>query len=174
MIEPLIENAPDPRLPVRIGQIVGAFGLRGELKIEPLTDFWERFHKGARLRLQGDWQTVVSYREHKGRPLIKLTGTEDISAAEKLQWQYLEAIVEERPELDEDEFYVEDLIGLRVVTDEGLDLGVVDEVVTTPAHDLLQVGEALIPVVKEFILSVDLEEGLVTVHLIPGLLPGEE
>ena len=159
--------------PVRIGQIVGAFGLKGELKINPLTDFWERFEKGSRLRLQGDWVTVESYREHKNRPLITLSGVESATAAEALQWKYLEAIIEERAELDEDEFYIDDLIGLRVVTDEGRELGLVDDVTSTPAHDLLQIGEILIPVVKEFVLSVDLAAELITVHVIPGLVPDE-
>lgn len=160
--------------PVRIGQIVGAFGLRGELKIEPLTDFWERFQKGARLRLRGDWVTVESYREHKNRPLLKLSGVNDATGAEALQWEYLEAILTDGPELDEDEYMTDDLIGLRVVSTDGRELGVVDEVLSLPAHDVLQIGEILIPAVKEFVKDIDLDAEVITVQLIPGLLPGEE
>jgi 16S rRNA processing protein RimM len=160
--------------PTRIGQIVGAFGLKGEVKVEPLTSFWDRFQKGARLRLKGDWVTVEGYREHKNRPLLRLSGVNDATAAEALQWEYLEAILADPPELEEDEFLTEDLIGLRVVTTDGQELGEVDDVLGTPAHDILQIGEILIPVVKEFVKDIDLEEEVITVQLIPGMLPGEE
>ncbi|WP_158409298.1 ribosome maturation factor RimM [Fimbriimonas ginsengisoli] len=160
--------------PSRIGQIVGAFGLRGEMKVQPLTEFWERFQKGARLRLKGEWVTVKSYREHKNRPLIKVTGVDDISAAEALQWEYLEAIIADRPDLDDDEYLTKDLIGLQVVTVGGTNLGIVSEVMPMPTHDVLVVGEVLIPVVKQFVKKIDIQGGAITVELIPGMLPGEE
>jgi 16S rRNA processing protein RimM len=100
---------------------------------------------------------------------MKLEGVNDKTAADALQWEYLEAIVTERPVLEEDEFFVEDLIGLRVVSEDGRELGKIDDIVPNPAHDILQVGAVLIPVVKEFVKEIDLEAGVVTVHLIPGL-----
>jgi 16S rRNA processing protein RimM len=109
---------------------------------------------------------------HKGRPLIKLRGIDDVTAAEALQWEYLEATG--RPELDEDEFLADDLIGLSVVTIEGETLGTIDDVMPYPAQDVLQVGEIMIPMVKQFVKEVDLEKGSVTVQLIPGMRPGEE
>lgn len=160
--------------PVRIGQIVGAHGLKGQVKIAPLTDFVQRFQKGARLRLRDQWVTVESFSIHKNRPLIKLSGIDTIDAAEALQWEYLEAIIDSAPDLDEDEFLTADLIGCRVVTVDGIEVGEVDEVLAMPAHDVLQVGEVMIPVVKEFIEGIDLEAEVITVRLIPGMLPGEE
>lgn len=109
---------------------------------------------------------------HKGRPLIKISGIEDLTAAEKLQWEYLEAVG--RPELDEDEYLAEDLIGLKVVTDTGQELGEVEDVLPYPAQDVLQVGEILIPLIKQFVKKIDPDNGTITVHLIPGMLPGEE
>jgi 16S rRNA processing protein RimM len=159
-----LSDSPQP-----VAQIVGSFGIRGELKIDPLTDFHARFAKGSRLRLKGNWLTVEAIREHRGRPLMKLEGVNDKTAADALQWEYLEAIVTERPVLEEDEFFVEDLIGLRVVSEDGRELGKIDDIVPNPAHDILQVGAVLIPVVKEFVKEIDLEAGVVTVHLIPGL-----
>lgn len=147
--------------------------MKGELKIDPLTDFWERFQKGSRLRLKGQWVTVESYREHKNRPMVKLTGIESATAAEKLQWEYLEAIIVDTPELDDDEYLTDDLIGMQVVTTEGRVLGEVDDVIENPAHDILQIGDILIPVVKEFIKDIDLDKEIITVELIPGLLPEE-
>jgi 16S rRNA processing protein RimM len=151
---------------------VGAFGLKGQLKVDSLTDFLERFEPGARLLLRGEWVEVEAMSIHKGRPLLKLRGVDNITAAEKLQWEYLEALG--RPELDEDEFLAEDLVGLKVMTEAGEELGVVDEVLPYPAQDILKVGEIMIPLVKEFVKNIDEPSGTITVHLIPGMRPGED
>ena len=158
---------------VQVGQIVGAFGIRGQVKVEPLTQFLERLEKGKKLKLGEQWLTVESFSIHKGRPLIKLSGIQTMSQAEQLQWQYLEA-PDEKPTLEEDEFVTEDLIGLSVITVEGEKLGVVEEIFANPAHDVLQAGEILIPVVKEFVKDIDLDAETITVQLIPGMRPGEE
>lgn len=163
---------PEERL-VRVGQIAGAFGLKGQVKVQPLTDFAAtRFVKGARLRMDGDWVEIEAATVHKGRPLLKLAGIDDATAAEKLQWKYLEAA--DRPELEEDEFLVEDLIGLSVFTDEGEALGEIEDVLENPAHEILVVGEIMIPLVDEFVTDIDLDEERVTVKLIPGMRPGDE
>lgn len=165
-------STPNPS--IRVGRIVGAFGIRGQVKVEPLTDFIERFAKGARLRIADQWYEVETFALHKGRPLIKLAGINTANDAEALQWAYIEAIGDIDPDLQEDEFLVSDLVGLRVFTDDGDDLGLIDEVLTNPAHDILSVGPILIPLVKEFVLDIDLETEIVKVHLIPGMRPGEE
>ena len=155
---------------VRVGQIVGAFGLKGELKVEPLTDADDRFLAGTRLRLNGDWVTVKSMRMHKGRPLVKIDGIEDMTAAEKLRWQYLEAPPLTEADMDEGEYLVEDLIGMKVITVEGDDIGKVEDVLPYPAQDVLKVGDVLIPMVEEFVIEVDLEKEIITVKLLPGML----
>jgi 16S rRNA processing protein RimM len=157
--------------PYPVGKIVGAFGLKGEVKVEPLTDFLERMHKGARLRLKGEWIAVEGFRMQKGRPLLKLEGIDNATDAQALQWQILESTSTERPDLEEDEFFTADLIGMKVVTIEGAEIGVVDDVLELPAHDVLQVGEIMIPAIKEFVKDVDLDEEVLTVQLIPGMLP---
>ena len=154
----------------RVGQIVGAFGLKGSVKVVAMTDFLERFSKGSRLRLKGEWVEVEDFRIHKKRPLLKLSGVTTATAAEALQWEYLEIPAEEKPELEEDEFLSEDLIGLEVVTVEGQELGVVDDVIPMPAHDVIQVGELLIPAVREFVKDIDFDANKMTVQLIPGML----
>ncbi|MER3496358.1 MAG: 16S rRNA processing protein RimM [Armatimonadota bacterium] len=156
---------------VRIGQIVGAHGLRGEVKIAPLTDFVTRFAKGERLLLQGVWRTIEVSREHKGRPLLKLEGIDDISTAERLQWEYVEA--EGPPPAAEDEFRIEDLIGLAVYDQEGRLIGEVDNVLALPAQDVLQIGSTLIPLIKEFVESIDFEAERIDVRLIPGMMPDQ-
>jgi 16S rRNA processing protein RimM len=153
-----------------VGKIVGAFGLKGEVKVEPMTDFLERMHKGSRLRLKGEWVTVEAFRIHKDRPLLKLSGINSVEAAQALQWQELLSASTERPALDDDEYLTEDLIGMKVVTVDGQDLGQVDDVLPMPAHDVLQIGELLLPAVKEFVKDIDLDGEIITVKLIPGML----
>lgn len=159
---------------MRIGQIVGSFGLKGQIKVKPLTDFLDRFDVGTRLRLNEDWVTVESASEHKNQLILKLSGIDDRTTAENLQWSYLEASSAEKPELEEDEYFTQDLIGLRAETPEGEVLGNVDDVQRAPAHDILIVGEIMIPAVKQFVKEVDLKRHLVVVELIPGMRPGEE
>jgi 16S rRNA processing protein RimM len=160
---------------VTVGRIVGAFGLKGEMKVEVLTDFPDvRFEPGAKVLMKGDWVEVETARWHQGRLLVKLCGMEDVETVKKLQFNYLQAPAEGRPELEQDEFYLEDLVGLKVRTVDGEALGEVDEVLEMPAHDVLVIGEIMVPVVKEFVKEVDLDAGMITVQLIPGMRPGDE
>lgn len=152
-----------------MGRIVGAHGLRGQLKVEPLTDFFERFAKGTVVTIQGVERTITEFTVHKGRPLIRVAGISDMTTAQQLQWAYVEGAYEEL-ELDDDEFLIEDLIGMRVVTTEGRDLGVVTEVLENPAHEILVVGDVLIPFVDEFVGEIDDEANVILVKLIPGML----
>lgn len=160
--------------PIRVGQIVGAFGIRGQVKVKPLTDFIERFDVGRRLRLQGDWITVKACAEHKGSLIMSLSGVTDRNRAEALQWQYLEAIADERPDLDEDEFLTSDLIGLKAIDDQGNTLGTVRAVQRYPAHDVLVVDAVLVPAVSEFVVRVDLEAKTITLRPIPGMFEEAE
>lgn len=157
---------------VRVGQIAGAFGLKGQVKVQPLTDFAsERFRQGARLRMDGELIEIETVSTHKGRPLVKFKGVETIDAAEALQFKYLEAI--EKPRTGKNEFLVTDLLGLSVQTAEGEALGKVDRVLQNPAHEILVVGEIMIPLVERFVKSVDPVDRRITVELIYGMRPGE-
>lgn len=154
---------------VPVGRIVGAFGIRGQVKVEPLTDFLERFDKGAILYLDGEPMRVAGSQIHKGRILLTFREIPNANAAERLQWKTLEADPIEDFELEEDEYLTEDLIGLMVITDDGRPLGKVDKVLPYPAQDILVVDRLMIPAVKEFVRSVDLDKGQIVVHLLDGM-----
>lgn len=154
---------------IRIGRIAGAFGLRGHLKIDPLTDFLERFQEGRKVFLKGKEVEIETATMHKGRPLLKLEGVDTATQAEALQWEYLEGRADEQFELEEDEYYTEELIGLKVVTVEGRELGAVDEVHRYPAHDVIEVNGIMIPAVKQFVKEIDLANEQMVVELIPGM-----
>lgn len=159
---------------VKVGQIVAAFGIRGQVKVKPLTDFLERFDVGRRLRLDGDWVTVEASGDHKGTIVLTLSGIKDRTTAESLQWHNLEAMVDERPELEEGEYLTEDLIGLEALDESGRSLGKVENVLRYPAHDVLVVAGVMVPAVSEFVASVDLTVRKIVLRPIPGMFEDDD
>lgn len=164
---------PEPQDHVPIGQVVGAFGIKGTVKVAPLTDFPERFAVGATLYIGGEPFKVRGAHEHKGQFRLDLEGVTSIESAESLRSQYLTVPASDRPVLERDEFLSSDLVGMNVV-EHGRSLGTVEEVVRSPAHDLLRVGDALIPAVSRFVRHIDLDERVIQVDLIEGLRPGDQ
>lgn len=171
---------------IAIGQVVGPHGIRGEVKVEPMTDFPERFKKGARVFLgtAPDSPEVVpaeiaAARPHQGRWLIMFAQVKDRNTAETLRDQYLLIPEADAMPLGEHENYAHDLIGLEVVTADGATLGRMAEILFTPANDVYIVrgsrGEILIPATRDVVLDVDLPNHRMTVALPEGLLaPPEE
>ncbi len=162
-----------PERHIRVGKIVGLFGIKGWVKVEPLSDFKERFAPGASLWLKGRPHPVTHFAKYKEMLRIKLEGIDSPEEAQPFIGQYLTVPESNRPTLAEDEYLVSDLVGLRVVTTDGREVGAVEQVVPSPAADLLQIGDTLIPVIKQFVRDIDLAKGVITVELIPGMLPGE-
>jgi 16S rRNA processing protein RimM len=157
----------------RIGQIVGVFGIRGQVKVVPETDFLERFDAGVIVRVRGQAVRIVASQVHKGQVLLTLEGVSDPDAAKALQWEAVEGDVSRRPALQEDEYLTEDLIGMRLVdAATGEDLGEVDDVLANPAHDVLVAGDLLVPAVREFVELIDFETLTIRVRLIPGMREG--
>lgn len=159
---------------LKVGRIVASHGLKGQVKVELHTDFSQRLAKGQRLRLKDDWVTVEASQFQNDRLLMKLSGVNSIEEAKALQWEYLYSASDEKPELEEDEFFVEDLIGLKVVTVDGAELGTVDQVAAYPAQDILVIGDLMIPFAEQFVKGVDFDTETITVELIPGMLGEEE
>ncbi len=162
-----------------IGVVVGPFGIRGEAKVRIETDFPDRF---AKLKLvcvrDADGSArllrVAGVRIHKGQALVKLEGVDRIEDVDGLRGSMLQVRREDLVELPSDSFYVSDIIGFTVSTEDGRELGVLEEVLKYPAHDLWRVGEALIPASRPFVRQMDVEGRRIVVSLPPGLLPGDE
>lgn len=152
-----------------IGTVAGAFGVRGQAKVVPLTEFAERFSVGTRVRI-GDLQTAIEeVQVHSGKLILKFEGLDTPESVRELGGVTVYGLVPERPELEEGEYLVSDLIGLEALTPDGRSLGTVEEVLPFPAHDVLRIGELLVPAVKEFVLSVDLGGGRITIRLLEGM-----
>lgn len=170
------------RIPVgymAVGMIIGPHGLRGELKVEVHSDNPARFDAGSRLWV-GDSLTemeIITSRSHKNQILLTLSGIADRTAAEAARGEWLFIPNQDAAELEEDTYYVHDIVGAAVQTQDGRPLGMVKEVLFTDANEVYIVTppdapdrELLLPAIADVILQVDLEQGLITVNLLPGLL----
>lgn len=145
------------------------------MRTEILTDFPERFtslETAALCTADGRCfvTSVESARFHKGRVLLKMKGIDTIDDVER--WRNAEVRVRrsDAVPLPADTYYVTDLIGMTVLTEDGVEIGVVDDVVANPGHDLLKVGDDLIPMVKAIVRSVDVANRRITVDPPLGLL----
>lgn len=165
---------------VAIGKVIKPHGVRGEVRVEVLTDFPERYEETEEVHLipppsgaareapPGIWRLPVeSTRAHHGRMLVKLKGVDTMDRADCLRNFLLAVPQDELVELEEGEYWHWQLEGLEVLTPEGQRLGKLREVLTTPAHDLYCVatekGELLVPAVDEYIHEVDLAKGRIIV-----------
>jgi len=160
---------------VAVGRILGPWGRRGDLKVEPLTDFPERFAIGCSLYVDGVAHTIEGSRWQKGKVYIKLSGIDSAAAAAALGQRLLEVPEEELRPLSEGEYYQFQILGLEVRTTEGQPLGKVVQILATGSNDVFVVhgegGELLIPALNDVIKAIDLEEGWIEVELVEGLLP---
>ena len=160
-----------------VGQIGKAHGIRGEVLVFVRTDEPEkRFVPGAVFATASGKLTLSAARWHQGRIIAQFEGVDDRNAAELLRGTELQVESEslEAPD-DPDEFHDHQLIGLRVCSVDGTDLGSVARVDHSPASDLLVIdksggGTALIPFVRQMVLAVDVAGGRVVVDLPEGLL----
>ncbi|MDI6870331.1 MAG: ribosome maturation factor RimM [Bacillota bacterium] len=178
------------RQPVRfvaIGEIVAPHGLRGEVRVLPLTDFPERFETTGRVLLgppggePAGAPVAVERARRQGRlVLLKLAGVDSVEAAESLRGRLLFVPRQEVVPLPEGRFYVFDLVGLLVVTEDGAPLGKLVAVLDNPANDLFVVRppgggrDILLPALKSVVREIDLAGGRMVVSPLPGMLEASE
>jgi 16S rRNA processing protein RimM len=165
---------------MKIGKIVNTFGLKGELKVKSYTDFnEERFAKGNIIFVKYNdlyLEFIIdSYRVHKNSVLISFLDKKDINLVEKYKTFDVFCDKANLHELDEDEYYFFELVGMDVSSDEGEYIGKVSEVIEGKAHNLLRIKRdndetVLIPYIDNFIVNVDEENKKIVIHLIEGLI----
>ncbi len=161
---------------VAIGRIGSPWGIKGEVKIALHTDFPERFLDIQVVYLGADARPVriLSSRFHKNQALCQIEGYSDRSAVEPLRGLWVQVPVDEIMPLAEDEHYIFDLIGLRIRTSDGRDLGEIKEVLFTGANEVFVVrgeqGEVLIPYIDDVIAQENLAAGEIIINPVPGLL----
>lgn len=162
---------------IAVGEIVGVFGLHGEVRVLPQTDFPERFAQTPTLYL-GDARApfaVENARQQQRMVILKLAGVDDAVAAQRLRGMTLWIPAAERMPLEADQFYLHDVVGLRVEHVNGQPLGTVVDFITGGGNDLFVIRatpsgrEVLLPAVREFVRELDIPGGVLRVSPIPGL-----
>lgn len=164
---------------LKVGVITTTHGVRGEAKVYPTTDEPERF-------LELDYVLLDTGRElrkleiknvkfFKNLVILKFKGVDNINDIEKYKGRDLWIPREEGQELEEDEYYIADLLEMSVVLEDGQEFGTLKDVMETGANDVYIIdsaehGEVLLPAIKECILDVDLEKNVMTIHLMKGLI----
>ena len=162
-----------------VGKIVNTHGIRGEVKVVPITDFAdERFKKGANLMIEKDNEmipvTVDQARPHKGMQLVKFAGYGNINDVERFRNCFLSVAEDDQQPLEDGAYYYHQIIGLQVETTDGRPLGKIKEIMAPGANDVWVVErphkqDLLLPVIKDVIKKVDLEKHKVIVELMEGL-----
>ncbi len=152
---------------IRVGQVVGVFGVQGAVKVLPLTDFDDRFRPGSELVLDGVTHHVEWSRDQAHGLVVKLTGVDNRTLAELHRGRYLEVPIDAVHRLPEGTYYHHELVGLEVATAGGRPLGQIAEVLERPANDVWVARqgnvEHLVPAVRDAVLEVDLHRGRVVV-----------
>ena len=164
---------------LQVGVITSTHGIKGEVKVFPTTDDPNRFKILKDVILDTDKELielkVSGVKFFKKFVILKFKGINDINDIEKYKGKKLLVTRENAVELEEGEHFIADLIGLKVVTDEDEELGELTDVLQTGANDVYEVRmdngkDVLIPAIKDCILDVNIEEGIMKVHLLKGLI----
>ena len=165
----------------RIGQITGAHGIKGDVKVYPVTSDPERFFSMDTVLLAREGEEdhpkeveITKASHFKNMILMHFKGVEDRNSAEPLAGVSLWVTRENALPLEEDEYYFKDLLGLSVVDEEGEDCGTVVDILETGSNDVLVVEdpsgkEILLPIIEECVLDIDLDQGRITIHWMEGL-----
>ena len=152
---------------IRVGQVTGAYGVEGAVKVIPLTDFPDRFHAGAALMLEGCEREVEWSRATQPGLVVKLRGIDNRTIAELFRGRYLEVPEDEARALAHGRYYHHQVVGLAVLTGSGRPLGTIAEVLERPANDVWVSREGkvehLIPATRDAVIEVNLDERRVVV-----------
>ena len=164
---------------LRVGVIANTHGVRGEVKIFATTDDIRRFKKLRKCVIDTGRERidveVESCKFFKQTPILKFKSIDQLNDVERFKGKDLLVHRDHAVKLEKNEFFIIDLIGLNVETDEGMKLGVLTDVLQTGANDVFVVkmadgNEVLIPYIEQCVPENHPETGKVTVHLLPGLL----
>ena len=163
---------------IELARIVKVIGLKGELKVLPFTRTPQDLDCYSTFFIAGNERDPVEYRVESIRAnprfaVIKFAEFEGIEDAEPFIGCELLVRRAQLRKIEESEYFIRDLIGIRVHTQKGEDLGTLTDVIELPSHDIYQVGsgesELLIPAVSDYILDIDVEHGRMIVRLPEGL-----
>ena len=153
---------------IEAGEIVSTHGIKGEVKVLPWVDSPDILCEFDRVRISGKEYKIQQCRVQKSCNLVKLEGVDTMDAAQAMRGKVLELY---REDIDEDVIFAAELIGMSVIA-EGTEIGKIVEVLDYPGNSVYVVRgkhEYMIPAVKQFIMSTDIEANVMEVRLIEGM-----
>ncbi len=164
---------------LQVGIITSTHGVRGEVKVYPTTDDPRRFRRLKEVVLDTGKEKmnleIEGVKFFKQFVILKFKGLDNINDIEKYRQKSLYVTRKNAVRLQRDEYFIADLIGLKVQDEDGTELGTIKDVIETGANDVYEVEMAdgrslLLPAIKQCILNVDVENGMMQVHVLEGLL----
>ena len=164
---------------LEIGQIVNSYGIKGFLKVVPFTDDAHRYSDLKTIYIEKNKKLlemeIEEVKYHKNLVLLKLKGIVDINDTEQFKNCYVKIDRKNAVKLPEDTYFIVDLIGMKVITEEGVLLGKLVDVFPTGSNDVYVVKnelgkQTLLPAIGEVIKDVNMENKIMTVHIIECLL----
>ena len=151
---------------LRVGKIVNTHGLKGEVKVIPLTDDPKRYNELEFVLIDGIERKIQGCKYQKDRVIVKIEGINTIEEAEKYKNKYMEIPREYAVPLEEDTYYIADIIGCTVYDTNGKELGQIYDVIQTKNNDVYWIRkpkELLIPVLLEIVTDIDIENRKITI-----------
>lgn len=157
---------------IQIGKIIGTFGIKGELKVYSESDFVEyRFRKDAKIILISNKNKieckVSSFRYHNKNILIRINDFNDINLVEKYIGYDVYALADDEPDLEDDEYYIDDLVGMEAYDEEDNLVGIVNDFIEVPQGYIMEIkgkkDKILIPFVDEYIIEINDESIVIKV-----------
>jgi 16S rRNA processing protein RimM len=164
---------------LKIGIIASTHGLKGEVKVYPTTNDIRRYDELIDVIVDTkDGHLVLEIQQvkyFKKMVILKFKGIDHINDVEKYKGKDLLVTRENAVKLEEDEYYIADLLGMKIISDDGK-VGTLVDVIESSANDVYvvefeEIGEVLIPAIKDCILNIDIEGKVMNVHLLDGLVP---
>ena len=164
---------------LQVGVITQTHGIKGEVKVFPTTDDPARFRKlkhvimvTGKERLDMEISGVKFFKQYV---IVRFQGIDSINDVEKYKGARLYVTRDNAVRLRKDEYFVADLIGMKIVTEDGEPFGIMKDVMATGANDVYVVeredaSEILLPAIRECVRNIDMEQGVITVHIMDGLL----
>ncbi len=164
---------------LEIGQIVNTFGIKGMVKVVPFTDDITRFDNLKKVYIKTKKEKkeydIEEVKYHKNMVLLKFKGIENPEDAALLKNAYLLVDRKDAVPLPKNSYYIVDLLGLEVYTEEGVLLGILEDIYNTGSNDIYVVKDEkgkqiLLPAISDVIKNIDIENKKITVHLLNGLI----
>lgn len=152
-----------------VGVVTAPHGIRGEVRLRPETEFPERLPSLPEIRLRypdgrEERRRILGGRFHRGQVLLRLEGIDTRDEAEALRGARALIDLEQAAPLPEGRYYEHQILGLRVLTPEGEELGRIQEILHGPANDVYVAGPYLIPATRDAVLRLDPDEGVLVVR----------